>query len=204
MRGAAEILPGASVDPTDARNTTVRCFSRSDRRAQRHPWLLRSIRPKRCDKLKGIVCIRPPACRVGPKYRPAKPVQSGGANPWGSSPAHLITTLPRPCAAPSVTPKTPPIASGGLGPSHSNPIGDGAVGPRRSGLVLRLWIRKADGAWGGLALVDGLADTRFSRKAHPRQVPRGSLARGTSPTEGSSGHQEPHTYPIRRAAPSCR
>src|SRR5262245_45392154 len=46
---------------------------------------------------------------------------------------------------PSVTPETPPGASGGLGSSHSNSIGQGAVGPPRSGFVLRLCIRKADG-----------------------------------------------------------
>src|SRR5215467_8102936 len=40
-------FPDASVDHTDARKATVRRFGRSDRRAQRHPWLLRSIRPKR-------------------------------------------------------------------------------------------------------------------------------------------------------------
>jgi hypothetical protein len=32
----------ASVDHTDARKATVRCFGRSDRRARRHPWLHRS------------------------------------------------------------------------------------------------------------------------------------------------------------------
>ena len=34
-------------DDTDARKAARRCFGRSDRSAQRHPWLLRSIRPKR-------------------------------------------------------------------------------------------------------------------------------------------------------------
>ena len=40
-------LYDASVDPTDARKATVRRVGRSDRSALRHPWLLRSIRPKR-------------------------------------------------------------------------------------------------------------------------------------------------------------
>ena len=100
----------------------------------------------RCAELKGTVCARLPACWAGPKCLPAKPVRSGGGNPWGSSPAHLIVTLPRPCEAPSVTPKTPPGASRGLGSRHSIPRGDGAVGPPRSGFVLRLCIRKADEA----------------------------------------------------------
>ena len=51
------------------------------------------------------------------------------------------------CEDPSVTLKTPPGASRGLGSSHSNSIGDGAVGPPRSGFVLRLCIRKTDEAW---------------------------------------------------------
>ena len=34
-------------DDTDARKATVRRFGRSDRRAQRQPWVLRSILPKR-------------------------------------------------------------------------------------------------------------------------------------------------------------
>jgi hypothetical protein len=56
--------------------------------------------------------------------------------------------LPRPCEAPSVMPKTPPGASRGVGSSHSIPRGDGAVGPPRSGFVLRLRVRKADEAGG--------------------------------------------------------
>src|SRR5512135_1007053 len=51
----------------------------------------------------------------------------------------------------------------GVGP-HSIPIGEGAVGPPRSGFVLRLCIRKADGAWGEAALGHGLADTRFCKR----------------------------------------
>ena len=37
----------ASVDHTEARNDILGCFGRSHRRAQRHRWLRRSIRPKR-------------------------------------------------------------------------------------------------------------------------------------------------------------
>src|SRR4051812_6319042 len=51
-----------------------------------------------------------------------------------------------------------------MGPGHSIPIGDGEVGPPRSGFVLRLCIRKADEAWGEAALGHGLADTRFCRR----------------------------------------
>src|SRR6516162_5422715 len=40
-------LATAPADPTEARKPTVRRVGRSDRRAQRHPGLLRSIRPKR-------------------------------------------------------------------------------------------------------------------------------------------------------------
>src|SRR5208337_3782482 len=65
---------------------------------------------------------------------------------------------------PSVTPKTPPGASRGLGSSHSISIGDGAVGPPRSGFVLRSCVRKADPACVQATLADGLADTRFSRE----------------------------------------
>jgi len=81
--------------------------------------------------------------------------------PRGSSPAHRIATVPRPCRDPSVRPKTPPGASGDPGSSHSISIGRGAVGPPRSGFVLRVCIRKADGARVKAALTHGLADTRF-------------------------------------------
>ena len=50
-----------------------------------------------------------------------------------------------------------------MGPGHSIPIGEGEVGPPRSGFVLRLCIRKADEARGEAALGHGLADTRFCR-----------------------------------------
>ncbi len=50
-----------------------------------------------------------------------------------------------------------------MGSGHSIPIGEGEVGPPRSGFVLRLCIRKADEAWGEAALGHGLADTRFCR-----------------------------------------
>src|SRR4051794_22406704 len=32
----------------------------------------------RCARLKGVICVRPRACRVGPKCRPAKPGQTDG------------------------------------------------------------------------------------------------------------------------------
>src|SRR5262249_18990913 len=60
---------------------------------------------------------------------------------------------------------------GSLESGHSIPIGEPAVGPPRSGFVLRLCIRKADEAWGEATLGHGLADTRFSR---PRTL--GALA----------------------------
>jgi hypothetical protein len=41
------IICARRSDDTDARKATVRRFGRSDRSAQRHPWLLRSIRPTR-------------------------------------------------------------------------------------------------------------------------------------------------------------
>jgi hypothetical protein len=50
-----------------------------------------------------------------------------------------------------------------MGPGHPIPIGEGEVGPPRSGFVLRLCIRKADGARGEAALGHGPADTRFCR-----------------------------------------
>ena len=51
-----------------------------------------------------------------------------------------------------------------MGSGHSIPIGEGEIGPPRSGFVLRLCIRKADEAWGEAALGHGLADTRFCRR----------------------------------------
>jgi hypothetical protein len=48
-----------------------------------------------------------------------------------------------------------------MGSGDSIPRGEPAVGPPRSGFVLRLCIRKADEAWGEAALGHGLADTRF-------------------------------------------
>jgi hypothetical protein len=120
-----------SVDPTDARKANVRRFGRSDRSALR---------------LVGQNCL----CWVAhPLSRANKPTRQVRAerwdNPSGSSPAHLIVSLTRPREDPSVRPKTSPGASRDLGSSHSIPIGDGAVGPPRSGFVLRVCIRKADG-----------------------------------------------------------
>ena len=43
-----------------------------------------------------------------------------------------------------------------MGSGHSIPIGEGEVGPPRSGFVLRLCIRKADEAWGEAALATAL------------------------------------------------
>ena len=63
----------------------------------------------------------------------------------------------------SVTPKTAPGGSRGLRSGDTIPIGEPAVGPPRSGFVLRLCIRKADEAWGEAALTHGLADTRFCK-----------------------------------------
>lgn len=51
-----------------------------------------------------------------------------------------------------------------MGWGDSIPIVEGEIGPPRSGFVLRLCIRKADGAWGEAARDDGLADTRFCRR----------------------------------------
>ena len=75
-----------------------------------------------------------------------------------------IVTSPHPSADPYARPKSRPGASTGLGSSHSISIGDGAVGPPRSGFVLRDCIRKADVAWGEAALGHGLADTRFCKR----------------------------------------
>jgi hypothetical protein len=84
--------------------------------------------------------------------------------PWVAAPAHRIATSICPREDPSVTPKTPPGASRGLGSGHSIPIGEPAVGPPRSGFVLRACIRKAGGACVEAALVDGLADTTFFKR----------------------------------------
>ncbi len=66
--------------------------------------------------------------------------------PRAVAPTHGIATSTCPRADRSVRPKSPPVASGGLGSGHSIPIGEPAVGPPRSGFVLRGCIRKADGA----------------------------------------------------------
>ena len=50
-----------------------------------------------------------------------------------------------------------------MGTGHSIPIGEGEIGPPRSGFVLRLCIRKADEARGKATLSRGLADTKFCR-----------------------------------------
>ena len=81
--------------------------------------------------------------------------------PRVSSPVHGIAILPCPSEDPSVRPKTSSGASRDLGSSHSISIVDGAVGPPRSGFVLRLCIRKADEACVNAALHHGLAYTRF-------------------------------------------
>ena len=84
--------------------------------------------------------------------------------PRVSSPLHGIARLPRPSEDPSVRPNTSPGASRDLGSSHSISIGDGAVGPPRSGFVLRVCIRKADQACVKAALHHGLAYTRFCKR----------------------------------------
>ena len=63
-----------------------------------------------------------------------------------AAPADSITTSTHPREGPCVRPKGPSGASRGLESGHSIPIGDRAVGPPRSGFVLRLCIRKADEA----------------------------------------------------------
>ena len=88
---------------------------------------------------------RPPV-EQGQNAGPPSQCGAVGGNPRHSSPVHRIATSICPLAEPTVTPKTPPGASGGLGSGHSIPIGDGAVGPSRSGFVLHLCIRKADEA----------------------------------------------------------
>lgn len=89
-------------------------------------------------------CIRPPVSREGRKCRSANPERSVGRESRSPSPAVCVVTSLCSRQAP-VKPKTPPGASRGLGSSHSILIGDGAVVPPRSGFVLRLCIRKADG-----------------------------------------------------------
>ena len=103
-------------------------------------------------------------------------------NSWASSAPHLIVTLTRPCEDPSVTPKTPPRASRGLGLSHSISIGDGAVSPPRSGFVLRCCIRKANGALAQAVLADGLADTSQAHVGTNRNTLQSPL-RGLDPEE---------------------
>jgi hypothetical protein len=66
--------------------------------------------------------------------------------PRAVAPTHGIATPTCPRADRSVWPKSPPVASGGLESGYSIPISEGAVGPPRSGFVLRGCIRKADGA----------------------------------------------------------
>ena len=83
--------------------------------------------------------------------------------PWISAPARRIATSTCPREDPSDTPKTPSGApEAWVGPL--NPHRRGAVGPPRSGFVLRVCIRKADPACVQATLADGLADTRFFRE----------------------------------------
>jgi hypothetical protein len=93
--------------------------------------------------------------------------------PRVSSPVHGIARLSRPSEDPSVRPKTSPGASRDLWSCHSISIGDGAVGPPRSGFVLRLCIRKADEVCVNDALHHGLAYTRFCKlRTYSRAVPQ--------------------------------
>ena len=76
-----------------------------------------------------------------------------------------------------------------MGWGHSIPIGEGEIGPPRSGFVHRLCIRKADEAWGEAARDDGLADTRFcKRRSLPRITRLVSLMR-VGPRRGRSQAQ---------------
>src|SRR5262245_35618871 len=97
-----------------------------------------------------------------------RPGQAGwglpGSRPW----LIAIATSIYPREDPSATPRTHAGASRSLGSSHSISIGQGAVGPPRSGFVLRLCIRKADEARGEPTLTHGLADTRFCRRRIPK------------------------------------
>jgi hypothetical protein len=95
-------------------------------------------------------------------------------------PAHRIATSSCPREDLSATPKTPPGAFRGLGSSHSISIGDGAVSPPRSGFVLRLCIRKADGAWGKPRSAPALRiqDSADDARRRPRWRPPGGCEQG--------------------------
>ena len=70
------------------------CVGRSDDTEARCESEVASVdqTEARCAELKAIVCVRPPACRAGPKCRPAKPVQSGGWESLGLVPGSPIVT----------------------------------------------------------------------------------------------------------------
>jgi hypothetical protein len=92
------------------------------------------------------------------------------------------------------------------GVGRFNPHRQGAVGPPRSGFVLRLCIRKADGARGEAALGYGLADTRFCRTriAEPA-VTRGSWLLPVSSQNGASAGLNPtfSSNDCRTSKPTC-
>jgi hypothetical protein len=89
-------LADASVDPIDGRKVTVRRFGRSDRRAQGDRPTLRSIRPTRAaPELKGVLRVRPPACRAGPD--PGRPGYARIRTSWPSimAQANASASMPR-------------------------------------------------------------------------------------------------------------
>ena len=112
-----------------------------------------------------------------------RPERRGGDS---LGPTWLGPTSPRQTLRPKTDPsglKTLLRITRGLGSGHSISIGEPAIGPPRSGFVLRLCIRKADEAWGEAALGHGLADTRFCTTRTPMRptfgVKLGSEARLT-------------------------
>lgn len=54
-----------------------------------------------------------------------------------------------------------------MGRGHPIPIGEGEIGPPRSGFVLRLCIRKADEAWEKAALALWPRGYKILQKAQP-------------------------------------
>jgi hypothetical protein len=92
---------GASVDQTEARKATARSFGRSDRSAQRHPWLLRSIRPKRATlSMRGVIYVRSRASQL------ARMLNRRGPKPGGSA-AGIAPASPFPFPVPVSVPHDP-------------------------------------------------------------------------------------------------
>jgi hypothetical protein len=121
-RGAARLIP--------------RCFGRSHRRAQRHPWLLRSIRPKRAtlrslsqpDGVDGGTAqaapeLPPPPCDRGTGRRHSCPTARG--------PPKRLT---QPEETVGLRAEAGPAVLHPLGPPRGNPAGECGVDvSRRSG-----------------------------------------------------------------------